>query len=315
MAVNPNTTSSDIPKRRYHPNPFLTSSPSSPVPNAPQPLKRALLPSYLLASLTHILTNCPPTLPWLSPFRAGIPSQTYKGLFSGPTSIAYLFYSLSLSTTPTTRTLQIHNKTLLQWSKAYLSLGQDTVPRMLSQNCGISNEYLAFHTLSACIYRDETHAMKVLNALGNLNKDKETTPATYCELLKGRAGGLYILRLLKRGMPHLTEEIDILSEKLTDEILGQYPWTWDGRRYLGAVHGEIGILTQIVLSSPSRSRARAQSESHPFLEKILLEILDLQGEDGNWPVVPGKDLGLVQFCHGAAGVVISLLAMKRSFFF
>lgn len=63
-------------------------------------------------------------------------------------------------------------------------------------------------------------------------------------------------------------------------------------------------MTQIVLGNPSYA---------PKLEAKLSSLLDLQVVDGNWPVVPGKDIGLVQFCHGAPGSIISLVAIRPHF--
>jgi hypothetical protein len=91
---------------------------------------------------------------------------------------------------------------------------------------------------------------------------------------------------------------------LIEHLLNQEPWIWSGCQYCGSVHGEIGILAQIVLSDPSYA---------PKLEAKLSSLLNLQGSDGNWPVVPGKDIGLVQFCHGAPGFVISLVAIQPYF--
>jgi hypothetical protein len=45
----------------------------------------------LIQSLIIIVQGCPPVLPWVAKFRG----QTYRGLFLGPTSIAYLFLWLS----------------------------------------------------------------------------------------------------------------------------------------------------------------------------------------------------------------------------
>ncbi|KAH7393638.1 hypothetical protein BKA64DRAFT_746669 [Cadophora sp. MPI-SDFR-AT-0126] len=300
MAVNPTSLQQGpIPKPRYHPNPHISSSPS-PFSNPPPSLNHVLLPSYLHSSLTHIITHCPPVLPWLSPFRQ---TQVYKGFFVGPTSIAYVFYSLSLSPTPYIQNLEISDRGLLEWSKAYLSLGQDTVLPLLEENSGIANEYLASNTLKACVFQSEEHARKVLSALSSKSLNT-STPASYCEYLKGRAGGLYMLRLIKRALPNLSTEIDGVMKELIEDILPQQPWTWAERQYLGTVHGEIGILTQIVLSAPSYATK---------LDGKLLELLALQEENGNWPVIPGKDIGLVQFCHGAPGFVISLLAIRKFF--
>ncbi|KAH7321987.1 hypothetical protein BKA65DRAFT_464506 [Rhexocercosporidium sp. MPI-PUGE-AT-0058] len=285
MAVNPSQHQTSQLKQRY-------------IPNTPAPLltlSKPLLSSYLSASLSHILTSCPPVLPWPSLFRG----QVYKGFFIGPTSIAYLFYTLSLS--PLTCDLLIENKLPLAWSEAYLSLGQEEITPLLEVGCGIANEYLASNALKACVYQDPKYAERVLAALRGLETQK-----SYCEWLKGRAGALYMLRLMKSGLrlPSLREDIEVMAKELIEDMLPEMPWVWDGRQYLGTVHGEIGILTQIILSDPSYA---------PRLEGKLRDLLKQQGDDGNWPVIPEKDIGLVQFCHGAPGFLVSLLAIKDYF--
>lgn len=57
------------------------------------------------------------------------------------------------------------------------------MPPLLEDSCGITNEYLASNALKACLYQNEEHATKVLEAL----RDLKTDP-TFCEWLKGRAG-------------------------------------------------------------------------------------------------------------------------------
>ena len=186
-----------------------------------------------------------------------------------------------------------------QWCKLYLELGNESVSPLLAESCGINNEYLTFNAVKACLYRDKSYAIKVLDALSNL----ETDP-TYCEWMKGRAGALYILRVIRHWLPELTEEINAIIKLLIEAMLPQQPWVWMGRQYLGTVHGEIGVVTQIVLSDPFYA---------PQVEDKLLSLLKLQGEEGNWPVIEGKEIGLVQFCHGAPGFILSLLAMRPYF--
>lgn len=166
-------------------------------------------------------------------------------------------------------------------------------------SCGITNEFLTSNALKACLYQDESQATEVIDALRNL----ETDP-TYCEWLKGRAGALYILRGIRQWLPNLATAVNEVITLLIEDILPQQPCIWSNRRYIGPVHGDIGILTQIVLSDPSYA---------PKLQSRLLELLNLQGEEGNWPVIEGKDIGLVQFCHGAPGVLISLLSIRPYF--
>ncbi|KAL2068464.1 hypothetical protein VTL71DRAFT_16562 [Oculimacula yallundae] len=283
MAVDPNDPRMAEDKARYFPNP------SSPLLK----LDKSLLQHYLLQSTTRIIQFCPPILPWPSPFRG----QTYRGFFVGPTAIAYLFYTLTLS--PLTRTLSIEGKSPQEWAVAYLNLGQEDVPPLTDESCGITNEYLASNALKACVFKDEKYAKRVLDVLRDLKTD-----ATWCEWLKGRAGATYLLRMMKHGLPDLSTEIQIVIKQMIEEILPQQPWSWDGRQYLGTVHGDIGIITQIVLSDPTYA---------PQLRDKLASLITQQGEDGNWPVVPDKDIGLVQFCHGAPGMIISLLAIRPYF--
>lgn len=245
----------------------------------------------LIQSATRIVRECPPTLPWSSCFR----DRAYRGLFMGPTSVAYLFLTLSAQHPD----LEIEGRRPLDLCKAYLDLGQKDEPPALDESCGVSNEYLSFNTLQACVSRDEIYATRVLDALRGLDTDP-----TYCEWLKGRAGALYLLRVMRHWLPHLADAIDPVVTSLIEAILPQQPWVWGERQYLGVVHGEIGILTQVVLSDASYA---------PRLEAKLLELLDLQGPEGNWPVIEGKEIGLVQFCHGAPGFLLSLLAIRPFF--
>jgi hypothetical protein len=74
---------------------------------------------------------------------------------------------------------------------------------------------------------------------------------------------------------------------------------------VGAVHGAIGIITQVILTDASWA---------PRLEAELATLLTYQYETGNWPssIPPGRDK-LVQVCHGAPGVISSLLSIRSYF--
>ncbi|TVY37079.1 LanC-like protein-like protein [Lachnellula occidentalis] len=260
--------------------------------NETPPLLQVKSPkACLIQSASRIVRDCPPTLPWASLFRG----EVYRGLFIGPTSIAYFFLALSAKHPD----LEIEGKRPADWCSAYLELGQDLVPPALDVSCGMSNEYLASNALKACLYQDERYARKVLAALQTLDTDP-----TYCEWLKGRAGALCILRVLRKWLPSLATALNLAITSLIEAMIPQQPWVWSGGQYLGTVHGEIGILTQIVLSDASYA---------PELESKLLELLKLQGEEGNWPIIEGKEIGLIQFCHGAPGFVLSLLAIRSYF--
>jgi hypothetical protein len=64
----------------------------------------------LIQSASRIVRGCPPALPLASLFRG----QVHRGLFIGPTSIAYLFLVLSTKHAD----LEIEGKRPLDWCKA-----------------------------------------------------------------------------------------------------------------------------------------------------------------------------------------------------
>ena len=130
------------------------------------------------------------------------------------------------------------------------------------------------------------------------------------ELLFGRAGYLYLLRLVKASFaddPKTLQLIEDTQFDVIDAILDSpRPWRWYGQVYIGAIHGAIGIITQIVLTSPKKFA--------PKLEAELAVLLSYQFDSGNFPAtVPVERDRLVQVCHGAPGVVISLLSIKEYF--
>ena len=67
------------------------------------------------------------------------------------------------------------------------------------------------------------------------------------------------------------------------------------------------IAYRIILCDPSKA-------SHPNVLKSLGEVLDSQNSNNNWPAsMNGYHDDLVQFCHGAPGIVISLKAIAEHF--
>lgn len=111
--------------------------------------------AYLINSASQIVLGCPPTLPWAAPFRGDV----HRGLFAGPTSIAYFFWSLSTRHPD----LEIEGRRPLDWCRAYLDLAEsEEAPRLLEVSCGITNEFLASNAIKACVYRNEDFANELL---------------------------------------------------------------------------------------------------------------------------------------------------------
>ena len=251
----------------------------------------------LLASLTRVNLYNPPV-------QTCSTGWTFLGLYAGPTSIAYLFLRLSAFYPG----LNFKGQSLLDWSQAYLELGASANPNVDPNYCGITNETLAQLAIRAVIDEDASLVQKLCAYSTVINSSREEGSD---EWVYGRARYLYFLRLARTALHKdqaatLHDLLDSTVQATVDRILASpKPWTWYGPEYLGAAHGSIGIVTQIVLSSPERG---------PELRDLVSQILDTQLSSGNFrrSVAAGSD-ELVQFCHGAPGFVLSLQSLRPHF--
>ncbi|EGS20263.1 uncharacterized protein CTHT_0040020 [Thermochaetoides thermophila DSM 1495] len=278
---------------RYLPqtSPLLTLSPTSTL-------------TYLTNALEDIISNFPP--------RNRYPSEFLHGLWSGPTGIAYLLLQVS-SRKPE---LTIAGRTVKDWARAYIgstpaSRGHNL--RLGSHGCGIGDERLAYEAVRCSVFAGEdsdTDRQNVKTFVRSVMQIMDAVSEYPDELLYGRAGTLYLLRMVRTWVSGCDDLIGPAIVEVENAMLGNAPnWKWRGKRYLGAAHGDIGIVTQLVLTSP---------ELAPRLEDTLSRLLEMQREDGNWPSSEeaaslGGGKGLVQFCHGAPGFVTSLLSLREFF--
>ncbi len=251
--------------------------------------------TYMKAALEDIVANYPP--------RSRYPHEILQGLWSGPTGIAYLLLQVAHHKPD----LLISGQPASHWALGYISGSRGHNLRLGSHGCGISDEKLAFEAVRAAITRDMRHVRDFVSAVSQVLPVDEFPD----ENLYGRAGTLYLLRMVRHWVPGSNSLLDPAIAEISNTILNRGPrWEWHGKRYLGAVHGDIGVVTQLVLTSP---------ELAPRLEGILERLLGLQLPDGNWPSAEGHGgmlaggKGLVQFCHGAPGFVISLLSLGKYF--
>ena len=248
---------------------------------------------YLKAALEDIVTNCPP--------RSRYPHETLHGLWGGPTGMAYLLLQAS-SLRPD---LIINDQPTEHWAREYISSpgSRGHNLRLGSHGCGIGDETLAYEAVRCSVTKDLQHVRDFVSSVSQVMTVQEYPD----ELLYGRAGTLYLLRMVRHWVPGSNDLVDPAIAEISNTILNRGSnWTWHGRRYLGAVHGDIGIVTQLILTSPSLA---------PRLQAILERLLDMQLPDGNWPSSEesGAGKGLVQFCHGAPGFILSLSALRPYF--
>ena len=245
--------------------------------------------THLVECLSHLLSTCPPSKPWAAKFNDG----RMNGIFAGPTSIAYLFLNLAHSHPD----LEISGKVPKDWCDAYLDCGQEEVECSTTRNCGVINEYLAYHAVKAAAHGVDADVDAVLFALSDIQTG-------HIEWLQGRAGALSILRIIQAFVPKRTDDVQKAMKTIITHMLSIETWTHFGKHLLGACHGDIGNITQIVLSDPSVA---------PKLHKKLDNLLDRQTERGNWYNSTDNDKELIQWCHGAPGFVICLRAIRKYF--
>jgi len=253
----------------------------------------------LLASLKRLAKLYPPV-------HTCSTGWSFGGLYSGPTSIAFLFYRLS----QIYPNLEFHDQLLLEWAQAYLELGVRVHKRSPTpSHCGIGDEMLAHLTLGALVSEDTGKVRRLCSFAETVNSLEDDGSN---EWLYGRAGYLYFLRLChqtvfsKERHPSTAKNLEKTIKSTVDRILATpQPWVWHGKQYLGAAHGVISIVTQLVLSVPSTAFQ---------LQPMVLKLLEHQFPSGNFPSsLPVGSDKLVQFCHGGPGFVISLRALLPYF--
>ena len=225
-----------------------------------------------------------------------------KGIFSGHTSLVFLMFRISVLHPD----LKIQGYDLQYWAEKYLKpASRDVVIK--DGYAGLHCEKMAVDALQACFTKRKEDVDQLLSSMPAFLGPYLGPDPFESEMSYGRSGVLYMLRLVKHFNPRYASAIEPHIESLAEHILASQektPWEFCGRQYLGPAHGDIGIITQLVLSLPSIA---------PRLTNQLRELLDLQLPDGNWPKVnepEAEDKSLVQFCHGAPGFVFSLKSLR-----
>ncbi|KAK3295242.1 uncharacterized protein B0H64DRAFT_142589 [Chaetomium fimeti] len=247
---------------------------------------------YLKAALEDIVANYPP--------RSRYPHEALHGLWSGPTGMAYLLLQVSAHRPD----LTIASHPAIHWARGYMAPGSRGHNLGLgSHGCGIGDEKLAYEAVTCAVFGSLSDVRQFVSSVAQLMPVEDYPD----EMLYGRAGTLYLLRLVRRWVAGSNTLVDPAIAEISNTILNRGPrWKWHDRHYLGAVHGDIGIITQLVLTTPSLA---------PQVQPAVERLLGMQQHDGNWPSSEESGSGgrLVQFCHGAPGFVLSLAALRPHF--
>lgn len=205
------------------------------------------------------------------------------GLYSGPTSIAYLFLCISR----THPDLVISGRKPSQWASEYLQGSRDCHAASASKS-GVINERLAYGAVRAAVTQDLKDVEKLAE---DVNKAALTSERGSDEWLYGRAGCLYLLRLARSWVPNSDRIVDPVIHKVIKKMLAHGPaWPWHGKDYLGRspsrlfcsvctitslfllLHGHRDLHVSLYQTlyctndnaeEPSRSRPRPHRHHHP----------------------------------------------------
>ena len=194
-------------------------------------------------------------------------SHECHGLYSGPTSIAYLFLHLSR----THPQLKISGHSPLHWAKAYLA-GKRSAALVTASKNGVINEELAFYAIRAALTQDLDDVKLLARSIeGGVMTAEQGSD----EWLYGRAGCLYLLRLVRSWVQESDDIVRPIIEDMIQLILSHGPsWPWHGKDYLGkyslqtrviyiaSTHSKSGTVTRLTVRL-SRRCSRAHRYHYP----------------------------------------------------
>jgi len=168
------------------------------------------------------------------------------------------------------------------------------------------------------ILEQHIEAETCVRRLSQLADRATDLPEGECEVLYGRCGflGAVLLvrqrledpRLLAAPAAELVRQVITAGKKQAKDSWPLY-YEWHEKCYFGAAHGIAGIL-HTLLQLPAEL-ALAGPDATDLVWSTVKKLMDCRFSSGNVPSSLGnaKDR-LVQFCHGAAGMVSLGLALK-----
>jgi hypothetical protein len=246
------------------------------------------VPGYLAEVLEKMVTKHPP--------KDEYKGDEALGLWVGPSGIAYLFLHLSVSHP----NMKVNGYNGLHWANAYLD--GKRLPGSEKPMCGLLWEPACHLALRISVTKNLADVGDLLALVPSVLADDQGD-----EMIYGRCGFLYLLRMVRHWVPESGALTAGAARQIAERVLDSGPdWVFHGRRLLGAGHGDIGNMTQVVLAVPELA-----GRVEPWLERLL----DRQRADGSWDKNCDEPDGkrLVQYCHGAPGMVISLVRLRPLF--
>ena len=266
----------------------------------------------ILPQLHKLITKWPP--------RDGtFPAELCHGLFAGPVSIAYLLFKISEPGSGY-EDVKVEDRNLRQWADTYLEFAvgifspeyEASFPKQ--HRWGLQSDRPAQYALKAAFHKDEQALQDFLALLPKVLETGEGE--VWNDFLLGRTGYLYMLRLIRQSWPQAPIPPTVFKEFL-DRILldGKMKWTFMEYYCIGAGHGWISIVTQILLTDQSYA-----AECKPIIAEVLDQQFLVEGDPnfGNWDAwlnieTKRESRPQIQWSHGAPGVVMSLEAILPAY--
>lgn len=184
------------------------------------------------------------------------------------------------------------------------------------------------YTLGAILYREKEDMKECERCFKKVIEDSAMCSSKHAEdeLLYGNAGYLYCLLLLYKTDPvkfeckkFIVEIVNLLRKSGEKEIDGKHVLNYrfprnKGHQYLGAAHGIFGIVYILLKATEAVEELAKDKNLMMLLENTCDLLVSLQTANGNFPVsLKSKKDHLVHFCHGAPGLIPTLLAAHKTF--
>ena len=229
-----------------------------------------------------------------------------KDIYVGSGGIAMLYFHLA----NTYAQSDIARKMYLEKS---LALVQHSLKGIKLKKIAFVHGPAGLYSIGAVVQKKlkrEAESKAYVHQLVALFENLVKTKQHPSEILYGHAGYLHSLLFVNRFIPYAVNETvirNVVSLILETGKTGKVTimdsplaYSWHSKHYIGGAHGMAGIATQLL---------QIDLDSHFELRQLLVlliqYILSVQKTSGNFPSSlesSHRDL-LVQFCHGAPGVL------------
>ncbi|XP_077978325.1 lanC-like protein 2 [Glandiceps talaboti] len=263
---------------------------------------------------THIQTCVPSMLVGMEEGLKYNSDERDYSIYTGVTGIALLYLHLYKI---------FDNEEYLKRAKSYVKTGLHQLHhRRQTFLCGDAGP-LSVGAILYHIEGKEGRSMELLNKLKDMQV--QVTSPEYGlpdEILYGKSGYLYALLFVQKqlGKDIITDE---LVQKVCNSILASgrslareqncrspLMYMWHEKYYIGAAHGMSGILYLLM-----QVDLPGVKEYYDSLIKPSIDFIDgLKYPSGNYPSsLSNRSDRLVQWCHGAPGVIYMLLQAYKTF--